>query len=463
MRKKGYCIKKIEHILEQSGSGTILFLGKFLHISREDIEKFVTKAGYKFSTTYNTEDKTILVVLSSMLNPLEEELSYELYDKKIPDCKLEEFESYFAKSLKPNALLMALKLSNNQDRLISFLKSPAIDDELYLKLLKLYNWGGEDLFDNDSNRDITLTFIKRFFPHRESFNHTDIAHSPASIIDIALITDNSEILDAILKLPNYKINSRGKEKWKPTALHEFVAINPAISNDAKKQLLNLKDNRYNALLALNLALIKDEQLQLLSSGNTQTKINLAKNRNLDREVFAKLLQESEDVVKTLLQQQKIEPNYLEFIKNEQLDFLANNLESEDTVNSLIGKSQELDFKLALNPTLSAENIIKLHKQYKGEIALNLSQNSNTPKDILEEFYKLDKEEITLNLASNPNTPQEILDALCEQNSNRLNRQLAKNPSVRDEYINFFKLDNELLRIMNDNPLMVEKVSVKERI
>ena len=438
-------------------------MGKFLHISKEDIEKFVEKEGYKFSTKYNPEDKTILVVLSSMLNPLEEELSYDLYDKKIPDCKLEEFESYFAKSLKPNALLMALKLSNNQDRLISFLKSSAIDDELYLKLLKLYNWGGEDLFDSDNNRDITLTFIKRFFPHRESFNHTDIAHSPASIIDIALTTNSSEILNAILKLPNYKINSRGKEKWKPTALHEFVAINPAISNDAKKRLLNLKDNRYNALLALNLTLNKDEQLQLLNGSDLQTKINLSKNENLDREVFVKLLQESEDVVKTLLENQKIELEFLEYITDEQLKFIAKNLVSVDTINSLIGKSKELDFALALNPTLSAENIVKLYKRYEEEIALNLSLNSNTPKELLEEFYKLNREDITLNLASNPNTPQEILDTLCEQNSNKLNRQLAKNPSVKDEYINFFKLDNELLRIMNDNPLMVDRVSVKEII
>ncbi len=398
-----------------------------------------------------------------MLNPLEEELSYELYDKKIPDCKLEEFESYFAKSLKPNALLMALKLSNNQDRLISFLKSSAIDDELYLKLLKLYNWGGEDLFDSDNNRDITLTFIKRFFPHRQSFNHTDIAHSPASIIDIALTTNNSEILDAILKLPNYRINSRGKEAWKPTALHEFVAINPAISNDAKKQLLNLKDNRYNALLALNLALSKDEQIWLLNSADLQTKINLAKNENLDREVFVKLLGESEDVIKTLLENQKIEPEFLEYIQEKQLPLLANNLLSKELINSLVGKNRELDFALALNPTLSAENIVKLYKQYGDEIALNLSQNSTTPKELLEEFYKFNIEAITLNLASNPNTPQEILDILCEQNSNKLNRQLAKNPSVKDEYINFFKLDNELLRIMNDNPLMVDRVSVKEII
>jgi len=72
-------MKKIEDILKTTNGDTILFLGKFLHIAQNDLKKFTQKLGFKFAIEYDDNDKIALVVLSSILNPIEEELSYALY------------------------------------------------------------------------------------------------------------------------------------------------------------------------------------------------------------------------------------------------------------------------------------------------------------------------------------------------------------------------------------------------
>ena len=455
-------MKKIEDILDNTENDTILFLGKFLHIAKDDLEKFTKKLGFNFATNYNESDKIALVVLSSILNPIEEELSYTLYDAKVPDCKLEEFESFYAKSIKPNSLIMALKLSNNQDRLISFLKSQAIDNELFLKLFKLYNWGEDGLFDSDSNRDIALAFINRFFDRRNNFNHNDVAHSPASILDIALTTSNANVLEALLKIPNYKINARKQEAWKPKSLKEFIAINPNITNDIKRYLLNLNNPRIDAILALNSTINKDEQLLILSRKESMALKNLAKNSNLDIEVFKKLVKEP-NIKETLLQNQKITKEHLDLITKDDYILLAKNPNIKEIANKILNIDRNLDFALSSNMAIESKELAKLYKKYKADIALEISQNPNTPSDILEELYKLQNQEITQNLAANPATPQYIIDELCAKDKRQLNIYLAKNPNIKDEYIEFFKLDNELLRIMSKEPKLVEKIAKKEYI
>ena len=455
-------MKNLKDLLATKNGDTILFLGKFLHINQDDLEKFTKKLGFKFATTYNQEDSIALVVLSSILNPIEEELSYALYDKKVPDCKLEEFESYYISTLKPNSLLMALKLSNNQDRLISFLKSKAVSNELFLKLFKLYNWNNLGLFDSDNNRDITLAFINRFFDKRDSFNHNDIAHSPASILDIALTTTNPDVLEALLKVPNYEINARKQEEWKPKNLKEFIAINPNINSSIKRYLLNLNNHRVDAILAINIAINADEQMLILSRGNKTTLINLAQNKNLTLKAFKELLK-GDDTKKVLLQNQKITKEHLNLIAIDDYNLLIDNPNLKDVIDYLLYKDKNLDINLASNSSLSSKDIAKLYKTYKDDIALKISKNPNTPSDILEELYRGKNEQIIQNLAANPSTPQYIIDELCAKDKRSLNIFLAKNPNIKDEYIEFFKLDNELLRIMSENQKLIEKIAKKEYI
>jgi len=436
----------IKNILEAKGA-KILFLGKILNFSKQEINNFLNKYDAKAIFEYENQDID-LVVLSSLISPIEEELSYTLYEQNIPDVKLEEFEAYYISTLKPNSLLMSLKLSNNQERLISFLKSKALSDELFLKLLKLYSWNSEGLFDSDSNRDVALSFIERFFKRENYYNHTDIAHSPTTILNIALNSTNSDVLETLLTMPNLAINTRGQEPWKPKDLREFIATNSYINSHTKKLLLNFNSNRIFRIIALNSALNANEQEFIYDKLDTQGKINLSINKNLDDKIFNRLLNEDIEVVQALLLSQKISKDKLSTIEPKYLPILCQNPNISHLKDQLLFKTKELDFAIASNSVLESSEIENLYKKYGLEIALELAQNPNTPSTILEEFYKLNNLEITKAIATNPNTSEYIIDELFNKNSNELNTQLAKNPNLKSEYIEYFKLDPKLLLLMS---------------
>ena len=422
--------------------------------------------GYKFSTTYDSNENTILTVLSSMLTPLEEDLSYQLYEKNIIECKLEEFENFYVKSLKPNSLLMSLKLSNNQDRLKRLLKVTAFDDETFLKLFNLYNWGSEGIFDNDDNRDVTLSFIKRFYPNFSHFNHHEIMHSPATILEIALTSKKKEVLKALSKIPNFTINARKQEEWKPRELKEFIAINPNIPIDLIDSYLNLNSPRLDTILAQNSAINQEHQQKILARANKDTLLKLAINPNLDDFIFKILLDKDINIVKELLENQKITKDRLKAIETKDksyLLYLANNKDILEVKDELLFKSKELDIAIAANKALDSSELEALYKKYGSKVVDNLCKNPNLSPLLIKEFYKVATTTQKLDIAANPNTPQEILDELFNLDNFEINRYLALNPSLKDEYLDYFKLDNELLRIMSNNPKFLQKVSKKEYI
>ena len=354
---------------------------------------------------------------------------------------------------------MSLKLSNNQERLVAFLKSKAIDDELFLKLIKLYNWGDEGIFDSDANRDIALAFINRFFTRRLHFNHNDIAHSPATLLDIALTSTNTKALKALFSMPNHTINIKEFDGMKPKNIKESLALNSTLDRELKRLLLNLKEKRIDSFLSLNPSLEYEEQELLYQRGSKQTKINLSKNPNLDKEIFKKLLAE-EEVIESLLASQEITSELFEYIDSKYYPLLAQSTTISAIKERLLGRSKELDLLLAANSVLESSTLEELYKKYQDEAIIPLSQNPNTPKELLERFYKLGNEQIELHLASNANTPEWIIDKLYEKNSLALNRALAKNENLKDEYIEFFKLDNELITIMSQIPKLREKIAKK---
>ena len=458
-------MQSVEELIKNNQGKNILFLGKVLNFTQDELSKFCSKLGLNAIFKYEGQD-IALTLLSSILTPLEEQISYELYEKKVPEIKLEEFENFYVKSLKPNSLLMSLKLSNNQERLKRLLKVKAFDDETFLKLFNLYNWGNEGVFDNDDNRDVTISFIKRFYPHFSHFNHHEIMHSPATILEIALSNENAEVLKALSKIPNYKINARKQEEWKPRELREFIAVNPNISSDLIDNYLNLNNQRLNTLLAQNSAINKAQQQRILKNATKETLLKLAINPSLNDEIFKELLTKDLDIVKELLKNQKITKarlNDIISINQDYLVFLAQNENIKEIKDELLFKNEELDLALASNKALNSSDLENLFNRYGKKIVTNLCKNPNLSNKLINQFYKNATNEQKLYIASNPNTPQEILDELFNLDNKEINRYLALNPSLKDEYLDYFKLDNELLRIMSKNPKFLQKVSKKEYI
>ncbi len=451
-------MSKIEDILKISNSKNILFLGKIISLTSKEIETFLEKKGLNFCQKYEEGKDYALVVLSSLLNPYEEELSYELYNRGIKDIKLDEFEAYYIANLNPNSLLMSIKLKKDTNRVKRLLRLSSLDNNLYLKLFKIHNWGEEGLFDTDENRDVTVSFIKRFLQRGDRVNHNEIVHSPASLFEIALTSQDEDILEAMLKFPKYEVRSRGKEEWKPRELKEFIATNPNINDNTVKFLLSLRDSRVDSLLALNSKIKPSEQEAILNRSTTQAKINLTKNSNLDDTIFKILLKSK--VKQELLLNQKITKERLNLIESKDLIYLATNSTISDIVDHIIFKKEDIDFILARNSVLNKEQLQSLYNQHKEKIAMPLSSNKNTPKELLAHFFSLDSWDITLNLASNPNTPTDILDKLCQMDKRELNINLASNESVSDDYLEIFKVDSTLLRELSKNKKFLKKMENK---
>jgi len=91
----------------------------------------------------------------------------------------------------------------------------------FLKLLKMYAWGGEDFFENDDNRDVSAAIILRFYKDIER-NH-NVQYATSGFIHLLAQTDNQELIRAILELEPLQKNNSAKHK-KSKRLSQCVMI-----------------------------------------------------------------------------------------------------------------------------------------------------------------------------------------------------------------------------------------------
>ncbi len=451
----------IENIIKENQGGTVLFLGRVTNFTPEELTNFLESQGMKYADKYVGQE-VALVVLSTMMTPLEEETSYVLYDAKVPELRLAQFEAYYTTHIKPNTLMMSLKLSNDQERLKRLLKNEAFSDEVYLKLFKMYKWGNDGVYDNDENRDTTITFVERFY-RPDGFRDPAMVYSPITLSNIARDAKTADILDALLTMPNHEIKQSRKEDLRPKNLREIVALNPNISHESIRYLLSFNDDRIKSFLACNSAIRVDAQELIFQQANDVTKLMLTQNNALDDKLFRELLKSDNEIVESLLTFQKLTAKRLEYIlesnlSDELLAFMGENVLIEEIVDSLMGINKLLDYKLASNPEVNSDLLAKLYETYGEEFVLPLSANPNTSTELLTHFYKSGDREVIQNLAANPNTNAEILKELCELNEHELNRALALNSSVELVYLEQFALDSELIMLMTKNKTYLKSVN-----
>jgi len=452
---------KIEEILKNNQGRTVLFLGRVTNFTPEELTNFLEDQGMKYADKYRGQE-VALTVLSTMLTPLEEEDSYTLYNAKIPEARLAQFEAYYTTHIKPNTLMMSLKLSNDQERLKRLLKNSSFSDEVYLKLFKMYDWGNDGVYENDDNRDVTITFVERFF-RPDGFRDPAMVYSPITLSNIARDGKTAEIIDAMLTMPNHEIKQSRKEDLRPKNLREIVALNPNISHESIRYLLSFNDDRIKSFLACNNAMRVDAQELIFQKADEVTKRMLTQNDSLDDKLFVELLKSDDGIVKSLLTFQKITPSRLKYILEANLssDVMAcmgENSSIDEVVEKLIGVDRALDYTLASNRRVHTQLLTALYKSYKDEMMLPLSKNPNLDVALIEKFYMSDNTEVIKHLAANPSTPKALLKALCERNEHDINRSLALNPSVELVYLEQFALDSELIMLMTKNKTYLASVN-----
>jgi hypothetical protein len=455
----------IENIIRDNQGGTVLFLGRVTNLTSEELTNFLEEHGMNYTNKYN-EQEVALVVLSTMLTPMEEEISYTLYDLKVPEIRLDAFEAFYTKHIKPNTLIMSLKLSNDQERLKRLLKNSSFRDELFLKLFKMYDWGSDGVYDNNDNRDVTIAFVERFYRPDTLFDPAMI-YSPITLSNIAKDTKDPEVLDAILSMPNYEIKHSKRESLRPRNLRELIALNREISTESIRYLLALNDKRIITFLASNEAIGVKNQEYIYAKADDTIRLMLTQNSSLNEELFKELLYANDTCVASLLRFQNITDRKVDYILEAKLEpkllsNLGGNSSISRVINRVVGLSKDLDYQLALNPTISSNILMQLYQKYKEEFALPLSKNSATPKILLDEFYRSDNRELILALATNSSCDGEILRELCQRDDHELNRSLAINSSVELSYLEQFALNSELILLMNENQTYLNSLNLAQK-
>jgi len=434
--------------LEQLKNQKLLFLGRSTLFSDTEISNFLAQHDIEFSRSYEDND---YIVEHRMINPVEEELSNQAYEAGATFYKMEEFEETMSASLDTNSILMAIKLSHDSKRIQRMLANEYISDELFIKLLNLYQWEEESFGDSAGDRDILTFTLKRFL--RLKPNEVDLYYSPLSLHKLAKESQNEALLLALINFPEVSFLQKDKSK---ITLREALAQSPYITSKIAKKLLSFRDENTAFFIAINEAVELDILKALYERSQTINQA-LASNGSIDDELFNKLLDEHE----ILSKYQFISSERYDLLKNlpNALIILSTNSKLDSNVVEMLLNTQEEAIlqNLLLNSNLTPHQIEALYAQNSPNLHPAIAQNPKTSHKILEVLYRLQSSEVNIALALNPSTPIFILEELFKQEQFEINRSLAANPSTPLEILNILKIDTRLRNELTHNKTFTDSI------
>ncbi len=434
----------------------IYFSGRGEKIDKDELVKYFLQNGGRITESLEEAD----MIIQGYMTPVHlEEKFYLLSKEGIELIGIEELEKEFSRNIDIDSILMALKISKDKGRIIKLLNNKYFSDDIFLSLLKYYDWGGEGLHDNDENRDVSTSIVQRFCSLQET-NH-NIQHSPIGIYYTALETNEPKLLEAVYNMPSYSISDKNALSSQPLSLKEVAALNPNTPKPVLMQILKDGNERELEFLALNESINKmisgrlfklnniNITKNLISSGNLQLedlkevlndeklKIEVLKHFPLDDEIFGMILENglsdaglvylSSNLSLNIEQLKKL----FEFnIDNVNINLLKHPLCPEEKLEEFFQKNDQVyNIAIAHNPGLSESLFEKLFVLDDINIDITLSENPNTPKEILKKLYQKNIHEINLCLSENESTPINILMQL--QVDSRYNPSVSNNETYKE--------------------------------
>ena len=445
----------LPELLESSPDKKFLFLGRAGLFTQDEITRFLKK--HHITMTKYLEEDVVATIEPLNLNPVEEDISNDAYDRKIPSFSLDEFEKHLSNGINDDELLMAIKLTNDQERVFRLLGNENISEELFVKLLMMYQWN-DDEEDNRNDRDTIMYTLKRYIDIKP--NEADLHYSYLTLRRLATEATNPKLLLALIGFPKFEFLIRGKEK---VTLRETIARNEYLDKEVITKLVSLRDKKVDVALACNpvveLSLLKT----LLAKEDEKINEALATNQNIDDESFKTLLTKEDKVVQLLLLSQKINAERLGFVDAQALEsdlfatIGANEHLDAEVVDTLITRENEtLLCNLAQNRTLSAEQLEAIYEKGLRSTVACLSVNPVTPVVLLEKFYELyEDDDIRRALAHNPSTPEPLLRALFALDDLEIQRSMASNASIPLDILDILKVDTRLQNELAENPILIK--------
>ena len=94
---------------------------------------------------------------------------------------------------------MAIKLGNDQERLLRLLGNEHLTDELFVRLLKLYRFDEEEEY-NRQDRDVIMNTLRRYIDIKP--NEEDLLYTYLTLRRLATEATDPNLLAALLGFPN---------------------------------------------------------------------------------------------------------------------------------------------------------------------------------------------------------------------------------------------------------------------
>lgn len=449
----------LDALLRESEGGKILFLGREGVFTKAETERYLKR--YGIARTENLDKGVVGVVEHHSLNPVEEEISYQAYDQGIPLYKLGEFEQRLSGEINDDELLMAVKLGNDQERIVRLIKNPDLSDLLFVKLLEMYGWH-HDEEDNVDDREVIMATLRRYIKIKP--NEEDLLYSPLTLKRLSTEATDPGLLYALIGFPDISFLQKGKQK---ITLRENIAANRHIDPRVIKRLLGLRQEGVDMYLAANENVDRPLLESFAKRGSQKINAALASNGAIDDVLFHSLLSTTTDTVAVLLWYQPISLQRYEWIKEEISDWqlfaiLGENSRLDQEVIVALAKEDNLALlvRLCKNETVSGEVLRSIYGREIVQTHPSLARNPMTPADILEVLYQNEGNEpqIARALAYNAATPEWILRTLYERDIFEINEGLASNPSTPMELLHIFKIDTRLRNALTTNETFVASIT-----
>lgn len=392
---------------------SILLLGKTRALNTDEFDTLLKL--HKISRVSHYGEGVALIVEGRMMNPYEQIESARLYEEsQTPIVELSAVEEWLCRSIEPNRLLMSLKLSRNQERLVDFLQNPYITDELFFKLLKLYDWQNEGLFDNDANRDVTASIIGRFYVDLDR-NH-NVQYAMSGLAHLIERYGNRELINAIAELSPIAKEIKTPKDRSLSGVLDAIALHP----DTDEAILHLLLQERAVLLAHREPLALEREL-------------LGLNR--------------EDVDEILAQNHTLSPHAVVRLETTYPHLIASKTRlDEDRFERMLEKYAA---NLAANPSLTPLMQEKLYVLGEESVLKALAANPVTNDEILDRLFE--SGECSAQLASNPSLSSDKLESLAARADAEVLSALAANTSTPIEVLYQLSLDRRFERAVKTNP------------
>ncbi len=426
--------------LKELKNKTILLFGKSRAFSQDEFISQMKSHSIRVVNEYS--DDVSLVVEGKMMTPYEQIKSDELYKQNSPHLEfvsIDLFENELSKYIDANTLLMSLKLSRNKERLKSFIQNITISDELFFKLLEMYDWGREDFFENDNNRDVSAAIILRFYKDIEK-NH-NVQYATTGLIHLLSQSASSKLIEAIAKLEPTQSNM---------TILLIIASHPNTPKSVLEGFIKSKDISVKRVVAMRDDCDEDIQKLLFSTSEPSIKEALSCSKNLPYSIVIEMIKD-EYLAKNIALHIVLGDNIFELLALKYGVELAKNSSLTPSMQKTLVcfDSLEVDKNLASNEALNMEVLHILLEKKDKEVLHELYKNPKVTKDILQEAYKESLNHFSL--AQNPNTPTEILNALSLSADIDILRALAKNESTPIDTLYQLQLDSRLAKEVKQNP------------